>query len=404
MLETVRPNIHRSATTTSDISDVIAPAMTVSVIVPTRNEAGNIKPLVSLLRSALNGFSSEVIFVDDSDDRTPEVIADVAHERSGPPVRLLHRTPGHRVGGLGGAVQAGLRIASSQLVVVMDGDLQHPPELIPSLVGKLVHDKLDLVVASRYVDGGASTGLSSAARQFVSAGATKLARLLFPRLLAQVADPMSGFFAFRREIVDPARLRPDGFKILLEILARVGSCRAGEVPFSFGERHDGESKASGKEGVRYARQLMRLRLVSSGAWLMAFSRFAIVGTSGVFVNLTLLQVLLVTGVAGPIAACLAAQASIVSNFALTERWVFSTSSSSVAWWRRAIPFWLLNSATVLVQLPLVAGLVWGSGISYLVATGIVLSLLVLIRFLTLDRLVYRVRDAATLASLSGGMA
>jgi dolichol-phosphate mannosyltransferase len=237
------------------------PSPQVCVLVPTRDEAGNIAALLSRLGPILTAVNGEVLFVDDSDDGTPSVIA-AAGRTAGPPVRMLHRAPGERLGGLGGAVQAGLATVTAPWAVVMDGDLQHPPELIADLLA--AGGGADLVVASRYSGSGNAKGLSSRVRRVGSGGATGLARLLFPRTLARVTDPMSGFFALRTAAVDPAALRPRGFKILLEVLVRAPRLQVAEVPFEFAERHAGKSKASGREMARYLRQLVALRIATAG--------------------------------------------------------------------------------------------------------------------------------------------
>jgi dolichol-phosphate mannosyltransferase len=233
----------------------------VCVLVPTRNEAGNIAALLARLGPAVAMLDGEVLFVDDSDDDTPSVIAAV-RQKTAAPVRLLHRDPGERSGGLGGAVQAGLATVTAPWTVVMDGDLQHPPERVAALVAA-AWDGADLVVASRYCSTGCARGLSSRFRNMASGGATVAARVLFPRTLADVTDPMSGFFAFRTAAVDPAALRPQGFKILLEVLARTPYLRVTEVPFEFAERYAGQSKASWREAARYLRQLVGLRAATA---------------------------------------------------------------------------------------------------------------------------------------------
>src|SRR5690242_10792797 len=207
----------------------------VSVVVPTRNESGNVSLLVSRLATALEGLDAQVIFVDDSDDGTPHEITAAARE-SNVPVRLHHRQGTERTGGLGGAVVAGLRLVESPWAVVMDGDLQHPPELVPRLVEVAELDAVDVVVASRHVDGGAADGLANGARVMVSDLSTRLAKLFFPGRLRGVSDPMSGFFLLRPAAFDLDTLRPNGFKILMELLVRTRGIRKREVPFVFGER------------------------------------------------------------------------------------------------------------------------------------------------------------------------
>jgi len=199
--------------------------------------------------------------VDDSDDSTPEVVQQrAAQDRPGLAVRLLHRPAGHRAGGLGTAVAAGLAAAGGEWAVVMDGDLQHPPELVPRLIEAGEAGAVVVVVASRHVVGGGTDGLSGRSRVFVSDSATRLAKTMFPFALRGVSDPMSGYFAVRRSEIDVSALRPEGFKILMEILVRFPRVKRSEIGFVFEDRIAGESKASLAEGFRFFRHLARLSL------------------------------------------------------------------------------------------------------------------------------------------------
>ncbi len=169
-----------------------------------------------------------------------------------------------------------------------------------------------------------------------------------------------------------------------------------EVPFTFAERHDGHSKASGREAARYLRQLVALRLAAAGP-AGRLVRFALVGGSGVLVNLVALALLLRvtpsvigpgTGAAGKIASAVAAtQLAVGWNFALTERWVFPGRPGH--WTARLLPFWVLNCGTLLAQLPLAAQLQSVLGGSYVLATGAALAILMLARFAVCDRWLYR---------------
>src|SRR5919197_5533050 len=211
-----------------------------TVVVPTRNEAGNIEALLRRIEMATVGVPTEVVFVDDSTDATPAVIAEVA-ERCPLPVSLLHRPPERRADGLGGAVTEGLRAAAGRWLCVMDADLQHPPEVIPQLLDRAREADSDIVVASRFAPSGEAGGLNLA--RAAASWLTRLAaKVLFPGRLGEVCDPLSGFFLVRREAIDPDRLRPRGFKILLEILVRFPHLRVREVPFQFERRQSGESK------------------------------------------------------------------------------------------------------------------------------------------------------------------
>jgi dolichol-phosphate mannosyltransferase len=228
-------------------------------VVPTRNEAGNVSQVTQRLRAALTGVPSEIIFVDDSDDDTPDVVQRVADIVWEPWVRLVHRDGPEREGGLGSAVVTGLRTATAEWVCVLDGDLQHPPEVVPELLAKAQQFGADLVIATRYAGSGRADGLSRG-RGLVSRGATTAARVLFPQRLRGVSDPMSGFFLVRRAALDLDTLRPMGFKILLEILVAAPYLSTAEVSFTFADRHAGSSKAGWREGLRYGRNLIRLRL------------------------------------------------------------------------------------------------------------------------------------------------
>jgi glycosyltransferase involved in cell wall biosynthesis len=228
-----------------------------SVVVPTRNEAGNVTALLERLSRTLDGRDSEILFVDDSDDDTCERIASAA-EGASVPVRVLHRDTENRSGGLGGAVLAGLLLARGAYVCVMDADLQHPPEIVTQLLDRaLGSDAPDIVVGSRYQAGG-STSLRGT-RAAVSWSATAFAKALFPKTLREVSDPMSGFFLVRRDSIDVSALRPNGFKILVEILARHRDLHVVEVPFVFADREWGNSKADIREGTRFGRQLIAAR-------------------------------------------------------------------------------------------------------------------------------------------------
>jgi dolichol-phosphate mannosyltransferase len=232
-----------------------------SVIVPTRNEAPNIELLQQRLSSALDATPGgwELIFVDDSDDTTPEVIERVI--AAGRPVRLLHRQVGARQGGLGGAVQEGFKLARGTVFVVMDADLQHPPEIVPALVAPVLSGEAALVAGSRYSWAGADAGLAGPGRQLLSRACRAVVHLLLP-VSRPLQDPMSGLFAFRRSLLDAVDLEPTGYKILLEVTVRTGPAVVLNVGFDFAPRHAGRSKATFREGMVFLRHLLRLVVVS----------------------------------------------------------------------------------------------------------------------------------------------
>ena len=243
-----------------DLPPDVHPTPELAVLVPTRNEAPNIEELLRRISAAVAGIPTDVVFVDDSDDDTPEVIRALAG-RYGDSCRvsLIHRQGAQRTGGLGGAVVEGLRAAGAPWACVLDADLQHPPEVIPALLAAAERDRADLVIASRYCGRGRADGLGPV-RAVISTGCGSAARLLFPLRLRGVTDPMSGFFLVRRSAVDPDGLRPRGFKILLEVLVRSRGLRTTEVGYNFAGRYAGTSKGSLREGLTYATSLGMLRL------------------------------------------------------------------------------------------------------------------------------------------------
>lgn len=231
-----------------------APAL--SIIVPTRNEAANIQPLLARLEDALRDIAAEVLLIDDSDDATPE-IARQAAVHSALPIRVHARAPGQREGGLGGAVLLGLTEAFGLFCVVMDADLQHPPELLGRLL-RASSAGADFVIASRYIDGGAEEGLNGWHRRAVYTMATWVAKCLLRPELAGISDPMSGFFGVRRSCLDMSSLHPRGFKLLLELLVHNPGASVTEVPYTFACRHSGVSKAGMREGLTYLSRLAEL--------------------------------------------------------------------------------------------------------------------------------------------------
>ncbi|MDR2323709.1 MAG: glycosyltransferase [Microbacterium sp.] len=227
-----------------------------SIVVPTYDEAANVHELIRRTDAALSGLEAELLFVDDGTDDLPAIAA-----ASGAGAALIVRTIRREVpsGGLSGAVVEGIRQARAHTCVVMDGDLQHPPELIRSLWDRRAGGDVDVVVASRYAQGGDATGLAGRGRTLVSGLSTMLARALFPTRLQGVTDPMTGFFLLDTTGLDLEELRPRGFKILLEILVR-RQWRVAEVPLVFAGRFAGESKASARQGLHFLSQLWGLRV------------------------------------------------------------------------------------------------------------------------------------------------
>lgn len=246
--------------------------MTVSVIIPTYNERETIVRCIAQVRHTLrcHDLDHEIIVVDDdSPDGTCERVVNTYGDDE---AVLWRRRVRER--GLATAVLAGIDIAAGDVYVVIDADLQHPPERVAELV-KAVQTGADIAIGTRTRDTGwvlgdivryhRSTGPGALdglgpMRKLVSRGATALARLAVPAA-RDLEDPMSGFFAVRASVVEAARLRldPIGYKILLELLARCDYERVAEIPYRFRPREDGESNFDWREAAKFLTHLARLQ-------------------------------------------------------------------------------------------------------------------------------------------------
>jgi dolichol-phosphate mannosyltransferase len=231
----------------------VTPVGKLALVVPTLREADNIRAVLDRIRQSLDplGFAYEILVVDDdSGDGIDSIVQEISKEDAR--VRLLVRK-GER--GLGGAVLYGWEHADAEVLGVIDADLQHPPELLPRLWAAMDSGR-DVVLASRYAPQG---GLDNwhPARHLLSKMAIWLTYPLQKRSI-QVKDPMAGFFMVRRSCLKDIELHNRGFKILLEILVRGHVRSVSEIPFTFGPRRAGASKANLSVGLDYFRLLYRL--------------------------------------------------------------------------------------------------------------------------------------------------
>ncbi len=346
----------------------------ISVITPTFNERENILNLVKRVHNALVGYAYELIIVDDN---SPDGTAEFAESLSGEyPLRVICR---RNERGLSSAVIAGFRQARGKILGVIDADLQHPPEEIPALIHS-IEDGADVAIGSRYILGGGIRGWS-VKRKLVSQVATTLARLFLPSI-RKTKDPMSGFFMVRREVIENVELRPIGYKILLEVLAKgkLTPHKVREVPYTFQEREAGKSNLNMKEQVNYLKHLSIL--VEKDKEIRRVAKFLAVGLSGTGVNLGVLFLLTAYSSLSPLVAGIASiELAIISNFILNDIWTFgdrrtpsfravlkrglkyNTATAVSAGASYAVFFWLLTGMEgmhylVCMALGILAGFVW----------------------------------------------
>ena len=245
----------------------------VSIVIPTLNEVENIDPLLQRIFKVelQEGCSLEIIIVDDSP--TEDTRVRVLNWTESHPVRLVCRSSG---GGLASAVIAGAFEASHEIVLVMDADLSHPPERIPDMTQPLLDGSHDMVIGSRYVDGGATPEWPFS-RKFASMLATVPARLF-----SDANDPMAGFFATSRTRLTSLSTEVSGFKIGLELLAAGGdSLRVREIPIIFYDRVKDFSKMNKGVIFDYLKQVLRLSRISTESF--SLSRLATLGLLGVLI-------------------------------------------------------------------------------------------------------------------------
>ena len=347
---------------------------TLSIIIPTNNESQNIIKLIDAVREEIpSDTETEVIIVDDnSPDGTGEIAARIANQLRDDQIRVtVISRPGKQ--GLSSAIMAGVRASNGAIVLVMDGDFSHPPETIPHMIREIRDSECDIVVASRYVSGGSIIGWPFK-RKLMSRSATKIAQVV---LGIGVKDPMSGFFAFRRGIIDKISFDAIGYKMLLEILVKVKGIRVREIPYTFTNRRLGASKVDAQVIYDYLRAVYRLYRYgrSSSAderrksvrFLSKAGRFYTVGASGLLVNFaasTLLDAMspILWYIHGTTIGILL---SIVSNFFLNKLWTFEDRNFAPR--RTAIQFGMFlgfSSIGALFQLSIVYLLIEGKYAEY----------------------------------------
>jgi dolichol-phosphate mannosyltransferase len=415
----------------TDISHV-----SLSIIVPTYNESENILLLLESIRKKIpRSLSSEIVVVDDnSPDRTGELVEDysralgksntfdgerdpsesrmhtdgnlASNNQTRLSVTVIHRSEKR---GLVSAITEGIKSSKGQYILVMDADLSHSPDVIPEMIHEISSPDIDIVVASRYIRGGSIIGWPFK-RRIISKGAIKIARYGL-RLNKKVTDPMSGFFAIKRHIVDKVKIDSAGYKILLEILVKSGDVRVKEIPYTFINRQAGKSKLDNEVIWNYLKAVYQLyrygqRSGNSQSWLSRVKkrrtvlflskagRFYTVGASGLllnyFVSVLLFNLSFVN--LGYIQATIGGIIiSNISNFLLNKAWTFEDRDFSPRKTLRQYGFFAaITSGGAAIQLGVLQVLLQ-SGSNYEVSLIIAVSIASISNFLLNKKLTFRER-------------
>ncbi len=309
----------------------------VSIIIPTFNEAENICDIIKSIKNNLSEINVEIIVVDDdSPDGTGAIVEDYIHsitENHRHSISIIHRKTRK---GLSAAILNGVEKSNGRIVVVMDSDFSHPPDVIPKMLDKIEETQCDVVIASRYVQGGNIEGWPIK-RKLISKAATEIAK---KGLGVEANDPMSGFFAFKKNLIKDISFDAIGYKVLLELLVKSSDVNIQEIPYTFTDRKFGTSKLGSSTILDYCKSVWKLYRYGKDAakkekrasvkFLSKAARFFTVGASGLGVNY-LSSILFTTSfdlwyIHSTIIGILFA---ITSNFFLHKYWTFGDRNFSL---------------------------------------------------------------------------
>ena len=347
----------------------------ISIIIPTYNESTNIvKILESISQSIPKNIFAEAIIVDDnSPDGTGKIVEDYLKnmkKMTNYTIEIIHRKA---KSGLASAILNGVQKAKSNTIIVMDSDFSHPPQIIPKMIETFKQYQCDLVVASRYITGGNIHGWTTK-RKLMSKIATIIAK---KGLGVKTKDPMSGFFAFKKNIINGLNFDALGYKLLLEILVKTKGINVKEIPYTFENRKFGSSKLDSTTIIDYFKSVWKLykngkiktttEKRNSVRFLSKAARFFTVGASGLGVNY-IISMLFTSGLTELWylhANIFGIIASISTNFILNKVWTFEDRDFSR---RKTLSqygkFSLFSSVGALVQLGMVFWLVDSYNIAY----------------------------------------
>jgi len=350
----------------------------VSIIIPTYNESENvIHVLKSIIEHIPEDITAEAIVVDDnSPDGTGKIVDDYINDEQnkiGWAINIIHRKT---KSGLSSAILDGIERSSGEIIVVMDSDFSHPPKIIPRLVEEIKISKYDIVIASRYTEGGEVSGWSTK-RKLISKGATGIAKV---GLGVNESDPMSGFFAFNRNILEGIKFDALGYKVLLEILVKAKGAKVKEIPYTFTNRTLGSSKLDSSTMLDFVKSVWKLYRYGHTAkvsdtrtsvrFISKAGRFYTVGASGLLVNY-LVSLLFADAIINfwyIHATVIGIAISMSSNFILNKVWTFEDrnfeTKKTIVQYGKFVGF---SSLGALIQLGMVYVLVDNYQVMYPIA-------------------------------------
>jgi len=304
----------------------------ISIILPTYNESQNIVDILELIgKNIPKGISTETIVVDDnSPDGTGKIVEEYISEIkkiAENTIDVIHRKAKN---GLSSAILNGIQSAKGETIIVMDSDFSHPPQILPKMIEAFKKYQCDLVVASRYITGGGIQGWTTK-RKLMSKVATLIAT---KGLGVKTKDPMSGFFAFKKNIIKELNFDAIGYKLLLEIIVKTKGVKIKEIPYTFENRKFGSSKLDSSTIIDYFKSVWKLykngkiktknEKRKSVHFLSKAARFFTVGATGIGVNF-IISTLFTSGLTELWyihANIFGIIASISTNFVLNKIWTF----------------------------------------------------------------------------------
>lgn len=341
-----------------------------SIVVPTLNESENIDFLISQIHALdLTLANYEIIFVDDnSSDGTQEKIR-AWQSRSN--VQLIERK---EKPDLTASILAGAAAAQNDVVVVMDADLSHPPEKIIDLVTPVLNGKSDITIGSRYVPGGKTENWPWYRRWLSQIGGW------LARPISDVNDGTSGFFAFRKELINTIADNAQGYKILLELLmANHGQIKVTEIPISFRDRTLGTSKLSFSHQWTYLQRLMAL--AGGMVTLNTASRFALVGFLGVFIDAFVFHSMVSSGAGLALAHFVSFFVAASVNYTLNSKWAFRQHHTGYLHWHQFGRFLTVGAFALLLRGGVLALLVYAWDVPAILAIFPAIVMTALVNYL-----------------------